>query len=156
MILKRFFTPPAWFPDVGLLALRLGFGAYMFTHGLPKFQKVLEGNLQAFADPLGLGPAASLILAAAAETLGAALVVLGLATRPAALSLMGVMAVAAFLTHGGDPWTMGEGARLFKAGLAKAWSSKEPALLYLAAFSALFFTGAGRYSLDAWLQRKRG
>ncbi len=35
--------------DLGLLFLRIVSGAVMPTHGYPKFQKVLEGNL-AFGD----------------------------------------------------------------------------------------------------------
>jgi uncharacterized membrane protein YphA (DoxX/SURF4 family) len=42
------------------------------------------------------------------------------------------------------------------AGTAESWASKEPALLYLVAFLALIFTGAGRYSLDALIRKRRG
>ena len=52
------------------------------------------------------------------------------------------MAVAAFVVHAGDPWTLGAGR------------SKEPALLYLFPFLALALTGPGRFSLDAWLGPK--
>ena len=72
----------------------------------------------------------------------AILVVLGLASRIAVLPLVFTMGVAAFIIHGGDP--------LFMAGDA----SKEPALIYLAAFAVIFFTGPGRFSLD-WLIGKQ-
>lgn len=136
--------------SVGLLVLRLGAGGYMVLgHGWGKLQKVLAGQLDQFGDPIGLGPAASLVLITFAEFLCALLVVAGAATRLAAVSLVIGMLVAAFAAHGADPWTMAEGARLFKTGAAKAWSSKEPALLYGAAFLTLVFTGAGRLSVDA-------
>jgi putative oxidoreductase len=124
--------------SIGLLILRLGMGGYMMTHGWPKLQKVLAGNFE-FADPLGVGAAPSLVLAVTAEFFCALLVMLGLATRLAAIPVVITMAVAAFIVHAADPWTMGGGA------------SKEPALLYLTAFLTLIFTGAGKLSLDALL-----
>ena len=139
----------------GLLILRLGAGLFMATHGWGKFQTVLAGNFDQFGDPIGLGKPASLILATSAEFFCALLVAVGLFTRLAALPLVFTMGVAAFVVHASDPLTMQEGAELFRAELAKSWSSKEPALLYLSAFLALALTGAGRYSLDAVLASRR-
>jgi len=65
------------------------------------------------------------------------------------------MGVAAFVVHGGDPWTMGEGAKLFLAGKGKSWASREPALLYLVPFLALVFTGSGRFSIDRMIRPRR-
>lgn len=148
----------------GLLFLRLGMGAAMASHGWGKFEKVLAGELDQFADPIGIGVGPSLVLAAGAEFVGALLVMAGLCTRVSALSVAFTMAVAAFVVHGSDPWSMGEGARLFLAGEAKSWSSKEPALLFLVPFLSLVLTGAGPWSLDAllwprwraWRARRRG
>lgn len=137
--------------DIGLLILRLGIGGYMLTHGVGKLRMLLAGDFDKFADPIGLGPAASLVLVTGAEFFCALLVALGLATRLAAVPAAFAMGVAAFVAHGGDPWTMGEGARLFQAGAAKSWSSKEPALLYMIPFLAIAFAGGGRFSLDALL-----
>ena len=45
------------------------------------------------------------------------------------------MFVAFFVVHGDDPFR-----------------DKELAFLYLACFTALVMTGAGRYSIDGWLE----
>jgi len=141
--------------SVGLLILRLGIGGYMLTHGWPKLLLVLDGNLAFAGDPIGLGPTLSSILVTLAEFACAVLVVIGLKTRLAAIPLVFAMAIAAFVAHGDDPWTMGEAARAFKAGEQQSWASKEPALLYLLPFLALALTGAGRFSIDALLRARR-
>lgn len=116
--------------DLGLLIFRLIVGGLMLTHGYGKFMRVLEGNFQ-FANPIGIGEGPSLVLAAFAEFICALLIMFGLFTRLASIPLIVAMAVAVFITHGGDPL-----------------ADKEKALLYLAAFIVLFYKGGGRYSLD--------
>jgi putative oxidoreductase len=140
-----------WAGSVGLLILRLGIGGYMLTHGWGKLQMVLAGDFAKFGDPIGLGSGLSLVLVTVAEFFCSLLVMAGFATRLAAGPVVFAMAVAAFVVHAGDPWTMGKGAELFFSGQAKSWASKEPALLFLCGFLALMFTGAGRYSVDGWL-----
>ena len=145
--------------SIGLLILRIGVGGFMLTHGWGKLQMLLAGDFDKFGDPIGLGNTLSLVLVVAAEFLGALLVALGAATRFAAATVVIAMAVAALVAHGSDPWTMGEGYRLFMSGESKSWASKEPALLYLIPFLALVFTGAGRFSIDGvltsrWRQRR--
>jgi putative oxidoreductase len=135
--------------SIGLLILRVGIGGYMLTHGWGKLQMLLAGDFDKFGDPIGLGKPLSLFLIVMAEFAGALFVMLGLATRFAAVLPVVSMGVAAFVAHGSDPWTMEEGYRLFMTGASKSWASKEPALLFLIPFLALVFTGAGRYSLDA-------
>lgn len=137
----------------GLLVLRLGMGGFMLTHGWGKLQMLLDGS--EFGDPIGLGSRLSLILVMTAEFICALLVVFGLATRLAAIPTVIAMAVAAFVVHSNDPWTMGGGAALFQAGEAQSWSSKEPALLFLTGFLALVFTGAGKFSIDALIRSRR-
>jgi putative oxidoreductase len=122
--------------SIGLLILRLGVGGYMLTHGWGKLQTLIAGDFESFGDPIGLGKAPSLVLATSAEFFCAILVMVGLATRFAAVPLVITMAVAAFVVHANDPWIMGQGL------------SKEPAMLYLIPFLALIFTGAGRFSID--------
>lgn len=118
--------------DVALLVLRLVFGGLMIVnHGIGKLQRLLGDDPVQFADPIGLGQELSLTLAAAAELGCGALVTLGLFTRVATLPLMFTMAVAAFIVHAADP-------------LAK----KELALLYLAAYAAIFLLGSGRFALQ--------
>jgi putative oxidoreductase len=124
--------------DLGLLVLRLGAGGMLLAlHGWGKVANLLSGQHE-FGDPLGIGPLPSLILAAAAEFLFSLLVVLGVQVRWTAIPPLITMAVAAFIAHGNDP--LGDG---------------EQALLYLVAFLALVFTGAGRYSFDGWWRRRK-
>lgn len=141
--------------SIGLLVLRLGFGGFMAGHGFGKVQMLVAGEFEKFGDPIGIGSAPSLVLVTFAEFVCALLVVVGLATRLAAVPVVVAMGVAAFVAHGSDPWTMGEGAARFFSGASKSWASKEPALLFLAAFLALFFSGAGNFSVDTMLRRRK-
>jgi putative oxidoreductase len=141
-------------PSVGLLILRLGFGGYLATHGWGKLQMVLGGQFDRFSDPIGIGSGASLVLVMFAEFFCSILVMLGLATRLAAIPVVIAMAVAAFVAHWNDPWTMGEAARLFYSGASTSWASKQPALLFMIAFLTLIFTGPGRFSADASIRAR--
>jgi putative oxidoreductase len=124
--------------DVGLLLLRVGVGLLMLTqHGWGKMMSFSE-KAAIWADPIGVGPEASLALAILAEVLCAAFVVIGLATRGAAVPLVITMLVAAFIVHWDDPF-----------------QKKELALLFLIPFLTLIMTGAGKYSIDGWLARRR-
>lgn len=139
--------------SLGLLLLRLGVGGYLFTHGLGKLNMVIEGQFEMFADPIGIGKAPSLVLVTFAEFVCALLVMVGLATRLAAVPVVIAMGVAAFVAHGNDPWTTEEAVRLFLAKETQFPVSKEPALLFLIPFLALIFTGPGCLSLDALIRR---
>ncbi|HBQ59461.1 MAG TPA: DoxX family protein [Balneolaceae bacterium] len=116
--------------NYSLFLLRFGAGALIFTHGLPKLMKVFSGDFS-FADPIGIGPELSMILAAFAEGICGLFVALGLWTRFAAIVLSINMAVAFFFAHAGDPF-----------------STKEKSLLFLLMFVVILFTGAGKYSID--------
>ena len=140
---------------VGLLVLRLGMAGYLVTHGWSKLRHLVAGDFAFMGDPIGLGPTASLVLVVVAEFLCALLVLVGLGTRLAAWPVIFSMGVAAFVAHGADPWTMEEGARRFLAKEAEFWGAKQPALMFLTAFLALAFTGAGKLSLDHWLRERR-
>ena len=124
--------------DLGLLVLRVWIGACMLIlHGITKIKK-FEELTQGFADPFGLGPKFSLILAIFAEVVCAALLVLGLLTRFAALSCVILMAVAFSTVH--------------KMALSGPMSG-ELAFIYMAGFVMLLITGGGRFSLDAAIAR---
>lgn len=116
--------------DLGLLLLRIVSGGVMLTHGYPKFQKILAGNMQ-FGDPLGLGQASSLYFSTFAEFVCSILIVLGLFTRLATIPLIINMTVVFFIVHAADDF-----------------GKKEMPLLYLGMFIVLFFMGSGRFSLD--------
>jgi len=115
---------------LGLLFLRIASGAVMLTHGYPKFQKVLQGNLK-FGDPIGLGEVPSLYLSTFAEFLCAILVIVGLYTRLSLIPLIINMSVAFFIAHAADDF-----------------GTKEKSLLFLGMFIVLFLTGSGRFSID--------
>lgn len=125
--------------DAGLLFLRITTGGFIATlHGWGKLTSY-GSMLDTFADPIGLGPGLSLTLTVFAEFVCGLAIVVGLATRAAAVPLVIMMLVAAGIVHADDPW-----------------SKKEFALLYAIPFVTLIFTGAGRYSLDAKLFRRTG
>ncbi len=140
--MKRFFFGCSCFTDFGLLVLRIGMGLSMaLAHGWGKFQMMTSGEasgLVAGITKLGF-PAPMLFawLIALTELVAALLIAIGLLTRPAALALAIGMGVAFFGAHGADPF-----------------STKELAYVYLIFAIAIFFTSAGRYSLDAMFSKK--
>ncbi|MCA8917616.1 MAG: DoxX family protein [Planctomycetes bacterium] len=124
---------------MGLLILRVGAGLLMMYHGWGKVEKVFAGDFQ-FADPIGLGPGVSLVLAAGTEFVLAGLVVVGLGTRLASAPIVFTMMIAAFVQHASDDFGV-----------------KEKAIVYALMFLVLTFTGPGKFSLDAlaWPAIKR-
>ncbi|MDP3467331.1 MAG: DoxX family protein [Daejeonella sp.] len=116
--------------DLGLLILRIVAGAVMLTHGYPKFQKILDGDLK-FGDPVGLGEIPSLYLSTFAEFLCAILVIMGLYTRLSLIPLIINMSVAFFIVHAADDF-----------------GTKEKSLLFLGMFIVIFLCGPGRFSVD--------
>ncbi len=122
--------------NVWLLAARIAIGAFIFTHGLPKAQNLLTGNIQ-FADPIGIGSTPSFILVIFAEAVCSILLMLGLATRFASIVLIISMSVAAFVALADQPF-----------------AKKELSLLYLVFLIGFFLVGGGKYSLDSLIGRK--
>lgn len=117
--------------DAGLLWLRVLTGLAMAYHGSGK---VFGDMSQLIAGVGAMGfPAPKLFawLAALSEFGGGCLLVLGLATRPAALFIAATMGVAAFVAHRNDPFQV-----------------KELALAFLTNSIALLLAGPGRWSLD--------
>ena len=113
------------------LILRIGFGGFMLTHGIPKMMKLFAGGEIQFADPIGLGPTISLVLTVFAEVICAAMILVGFKTKWAAYPLIFTMIVAAFVVHADDPF-----------------GKKEFALLYAVGYLAISLLGAGKYSID--------
>ncbi|MEL6987100.1 MAG: DoxX family membrane protein, partial [Bacteroidota bacterium] len=66
--------------DLGLFVLRFIGGGLMLTHGIPKMLKLFKGDF-AFADPIGIGQAASLGLTVFSEFICALLILVGLFSR---------------------------------------------------------------------------
>ena len=115
--------------SVGLLLLRVAVCSVMLTHGMPKLLNF--STLSQTFDPLGIGGGLSLGLVVLAEAGCSISILFGFLTKLAVIPLIVAMCVAVFVVHGGD-----------------AFAAKELGLLYLSVFSALFFLGAGRYSVD--------
>lgn len=122
--------------DVFLLFARIAIGCLMLTHGLPKMSKMFAGNYE-FADPIGLGQKASLIMTVLTEVVFSVLLIIGLFSRVALFGLIFTFAVIVLVVHGPDP--LGD---------------KETPILYLLFFVLLFVTGCGKYSLDYLISRR--
>jgi len=120
--------------DFALLLLRVVAGLTMLlNHGWGKVMNF--GDISdKFMNFLGLGSTVSLALIVFAEVVCAALITLGFLTRFAALVLAIGMGVAFFVSHG---------MKLSNPG------SGELALIYLLIAVTLFFSGAGKFSIDA-------
>lgn len=123
--------------DLVVLILRLSIAALMIRHGLPKLSKLLEGGEIQFADPIGVGATFSLVLAVFSEFLCSIFIAIGLGTRLASIPLIITMFVAAFISHGADPF-----------------GRKELALLYLLFYFILLIVGSRKFSIDFLITRE--
>ncbi|MCB0649528.1 MAG: DoxX family protein [Saprospiraceae bacterium] len=117
------------YTDLALLILRVGFGGFMLTHGIPKISML--SNPSDFGDPIGVGPTISLILALIGEVVAPIMMIVGFKTKWAAIPAAITMLVAAFIVHAKDDL-----------------GTKEHALLFLISFVVIFLAGAGKYSVD--------
>jgi putative oxidoreductase len=141
--------------SIGLLILRLGIGGYLLSHGVGKLHMLLAGDFASFGDPIHIGSAPSLVLVTMSEFLCALLLIVGLGTHFAAVPVVISMSVAVFVAHAGNPWSSETAAKAFFSGTSKDWFSKEPAMMYLIVALCLAFTGAGAFSLDGVIARRR-
>ena len=130
-------TNSTTFPNAGLLVLRVVVGVTFLAHGLDKLLD-LSGAEQFFAS-LGI-PAPGLMapFVAVTETVGGGLLIVGLATPLVSAALAIDMLVALLTAH------IGEGFFADEGGI-------ELPLLLGSASVALGLAGAGRFSLDAYL-----
>ncbi len=122
-----------------LTVLRIGAGLLFMQHGAQK----LLGMFGGFGAPGATAPLFSMMgLAGVLELVGGFMIVLGLLTRPVAFLLAGEMVVAYFMAHapqGGSPMENGG----------------ELTLLYAVIFLYFVAVGAGPFSVDAALRRRR-
>lgn len=129
--------------STGIFVLRVSLGLMMMLgHGIDKVQGFSTKKDQFPVPDLFplkyMTPPISMMATIGAEVIAAALLILGLATRPAAFIFAFTMVIAAFQVHGGDPFLV-----------------KEKALLYLVGAVTVLLTGAGSWSLDATLFKEK-
>lgn len=124
--------------SLGLLLFRVSIGAMMIgLHGWDKYQNFAQKK-EGFPVPQfvilssWMNSTTALACTVFAEVVCSVLLIVGIATRPAAAILAFTMTIAAFVVMGTQPI-----------------ANKELALLYLVASLLLLITGAGAYSFDA-------
>lgn len=110
----------------------------MLTHGLRKFDLLLEGGTVEFVDPFGFGETTTLILTIFAEVICSGLLFIGLATRLVVVPLIITMFTAIFVVHCAD-----------------GFEKQELAGLYLLIYVFLLVAGSGKYSVDHIISRKK-
>ena len=135
-------------PNFGLLLLRLVICMPLFLkHGTEKlftFGPTLQHfqDPQRVLDPLHIGVFPTLVIAMIADGICSLLMMFGLATRWAALFAFGNLFVV---------WGIVDHFVTIKKGL----NPGEPAFLYMGGCLAIFFLGAGKFSLDSLIEGAR-
>jgi putative oxidoreductase len=123
---------------IGLLLLRLGTGLILFLkHGLEKLTGY-STMVQHFPDPLHVGAHFGLAFALLSDGICSVLVMLGVATRPAAAWILINLLTAFFFVHH---------AAFFSQ------SHVELVALFITVFAAILFSGPGYLSIDALLEK---
>ena len=128
---------PPW-PSRMLSVLRIVAGVVFITFGTMKLfgQPPLPPGMP----PIGLMSQAG--IGGMLEVVGGLLIILGLFTRPVAFVLAGEMAVAYFQFH-------------FPQSFFPTTNMGTPAILYCFLFLYFVFAGAGEWSIDAVIARRR-
>jgi len=121
--------------NIALLILRIGMGALMIPHGYNKLMNFMQYKKD-FMNFMGIGSTTSLVLVIFSEFFCAALIVLGLFTRFAAIPLVIGLCVALFVAHNGDAFGDGKVAALFLTG-----------------FTTILLLGPGRISVDGMISK---
>jgi putative oxidoreductase len=130
-LLRLNFLPRSY--DLALLVLRIWIGAsLLLIHGMQKLTHFSQMSAH-FPDPLHIGSRLSLVLLVIAEVIGAIFVMLGLATRIAALIIIIDLSVAFSMVH--------------HFAFSGPHSGELP-YVYLGGFVTIFLAGAGRFSVD--------
>jgi putative oxidoreductase len=121
--------------DLGRLILRLALGGMVLTHGV---MKIIGGPafIVSLVTKAGL-PQPIAYLVYVGEVLAPLLIILGVWTRPAALVIMGNMAVAVWLVHM---------HQLFTLNQTGGWALELQGMYFFTAL-AIALLGAGRYSM---------
>ena len=124
----------------GLLILRISIGTMLIHHGYEKTADI-QNFADAFVRPIGLPfPILSSYIAAYSEIYGSWLVIVGLFTRFAALSIVGTIGVAiyhAIVTAGFNIYLL------------------ELLILYMGGSLCILLLGSGDFALDRFLKKFR-
>jgi putative oxidoreductase len=138
-MIKSIFNPGNYPQKINwvLLILRTTVGACMLSHGIGKFSKLFGGEPIKFADPIGVGETASLVLTVFAEVPCSLFLIFGIATRLAAIPLLITMLVAVLIVHVHD-----------------GFGKQELPLLYSMLYLTIAIAGAGKISVDSWIYKK--
>jgi putative oxidoreductase len=121
--------------SVGLLVLRVAALSLFLKHGLEKLTGY-STMVQHFPDPIHVGAHAGLAFALLSDGICSVLVIIGLATRPAAAVILINVLTAFFLVH--------HAAYFSNAHV-------ELVALYIIIFATLLVTGPGRFGVDGRL-----
>lgn len=116
--------------SVLLLIIRVFFGVLLLSHGYDKLMSHAAADL--FTDPIGLGSTLSFWMVVFAEVVCSFALIFGFLQRIVLIPIVTSMAVAFFVVHWNDPFTV-----------------QELSFIYLIVFILLYITGPGRYSFDA-------
>ena len=120
--------------NMTLNLLRIVTGFLLLQHGMQKLFGLLGREAVALNSLSGV--------AGVLEFFGGAAILVGLATRPIAFLLSGLLAAAYFMAHAGEGfWPIQNGGEL--------------AALYSFVFLYLSARGGGEFSIDGWLKTRR-
>jgi putative oxidoreductase len=123
-------------PNIGRLALRIMVFLPLFMkHGIEKLF-TFGAMSQHYLDPVHIGPVPTLVIAMISDGICSVLIMLGLFTRWAALYSFCNLFVAWSVVH-------------HFALVTRKDQAGETIFVYMAACVALFFLGAGKFSIDA-------
>ncbi len=122
--------------DTSKLVLRVAVGFLMLFHGIAKITHGV-GFLEGMFSSMGL-PAFFAYGVYLGEVVAPIMLIIGYKVRVASILIAGTMVVAIVMAHSGDIFA------LTKHG---AWAI-ELLVFYILAAMAIFFQGAGKYSID--------
>lgn len=143
-----------WLPQ---LALRIILAWEFWEAGVMKFKGENWFSADMFPYPFSLLSAdMNWNLAMWAELIGAVLILLGLFTRFASISLIVVTVIAVASVHWSSDWTTISELLQGYSISNKGFGNYKLPLLYIVMFLPLLFRGAGKLSLDNFLMARFG
>lgn len=130
-LIRLEFLPQSY--DLGLLVLRVWVGFSLFLrHGVEKVAN-FSAMASHFPDPVHIGPHWSLVMALFSDAVCSILLIIGFATRLAALYIVIILGTAFSLVH--------------HFALSGPHSGELP-YVYMGVCLAIFLAGPGRFSMD--------